>query len=107
MYVITVEFTIHSQHVAAFMPLMLENARCSRETEPGCRRFDVCRDPSQPEQVFLYEIYDDRAAFDLHLAAAHFKAFDAVTRTMIAKKAVHSYALVQDPSPTTSNNSLR
>ena len=41
MYVITVEFTIHPEHLAAFMPLMLENARISRETEPGCRRFDV------------------------------------------------------------------
>lgn len=94
MYVITVEFTIHPQHLAAFMPLMLENASRSRAAEPGCRRFDVCRDPGQTEQVFLYEIYDDRAAFDLHLAAAHFKSFDAATKSMIAKKTVHAYELV-------------
>lgn len=94
MYVIAVDFTIHAQDLAAFMPLMLENAQVSRETEPGCRRFDVCRDPARPEYVFLYELYDDRAAFDAHLAAGHFKAFDAAVKTMVASKAVHAYELV-------------
>lgn len=93
MYVITVDFTIHREHLAAFMPLMLENARISRETEPGCRRFDVCRDPVQPEYVFLYELYVDRAAFDAHLAAAHFKAFDGAVKAMVASKAVRAYEL--------------
>ena len=41
MYVIAVDFTIHAQDLAAFMPLIRENARISRESEPGCRRFDV------------------------------------------------------------------
>ena len=94
MYVITVEFTIYPQHLVAFMPLMLENARISRETEAGCRRFDVCRDPAQQERVFLYELYDDRAAFDAHLAAAYFKVFDGAVKTMVASKLVHAYELV-------------
>jgi quinol monooxygenase YgiN len=94
MYVITVDFTIHPEHLAAFMPLMLENARMSRETEAGCRRFDVCRDPAQAEHVCLYEIYDDRAAFDVHLAAAHFKTFDGAVKAMVTGKAVHAYELV-------------
>lgn len=93
MYVITVDFTICPEHLAVFMPLMLENARVSRETEPGCRRFDVCRDPAQPEHVFLYELYDDRVAFDAHLAAAHFKEFDGAVKVMVASKAVHAYEL--------------
>lgn len=93
MHVITVDFTIHAQQLAAFMPLMLENARVSRQTEPGCRRFDVCRDPARPERVFLYEIYDDRAAFDAHLAAPHFKAFDTAVKAMVASKAAHAYEL--------------
>lgn len=94
MYVITVEFTIHPEHLAAFMPLMRENARVSRETEAGCRRFDVCRDPAQPERVFLYELYDDRAAFEAHLSATHFMAFDGAAKAMVARKAVHAYELV-------------
>ncbi len=94
MYVIAVDFTLHAQQLPEFMPLMLENARISREAEPGCLRFDVCRDPARPEHVFLYELYEDRSAFDAHLASAHFKAFDAMTRAMLAGKAVHAYELV-------------
>lgn len=88
MYVIVVDFTIRPERLAEFMPLMLENARASRETEPGCRVFDVCVDPKEKSSVFLYEVYDDRAAFDAHLAAAHFKRFDAAVAPMVASKAV-------------------
>jgi autoinducer 2-degrading protein len=88
MYVVIVDFKIKPERLAQFMPLMLENARLSRETEAGCRRFDVCVDPKEKTSVFLYEIYDDRAAFDAHLATAHFKRFDAAVGDMVAAKAV-------------------
>jgi (4S)-4-hydroxy-5-phosphonooxypentane-2,3-dione isomerase len=88
MYVVIVDFKIKPERLPQFMPLMLENARLSRETEPGCRQFDVCTDPANRESVFLYEVYDDRAAFDAHLASAHFKRFDAAVGDMLAAKAV-------------------
>jgi (4S)-4-hydroxy-5-phosphonooxypentane-2,3-dione isomerase len=90
MYVVIVEFRIKPERVADFMPLMLENAHASRETEPGCRLFDVCVDPADKTSVFLYELYDDRAAFDAHLATAHFKRFDAAVAPMVAAKAVRT-----------------
>jgi autoinducer 2-degrading protein len=40
--------------------------------------------------VFLYEVYDDRAAFDAHLSAPHFKSFDAATAGMIRSKKVRA-----------------
>jgi len=88
MYVVTVDFRIKPERLAEFMPLMLENARASRETEPGCRQFDVCVDPKEKTSVFLYEIYDNRAAFDAHLATAHFKRFDVAVGDMVAAKVV-------------------
>ncbi len=91
MYVVTVEFKIHRAHLAAFMPLMLENAMLSREREPGCRQFDVCSDPETPTLVFLYELYDDRAAFDAHLASDHFRRFDAAVREMLEAKSVRAF----------------
>jgi len=94
MYIVTVEFTIHPERMAAFMPLMVDNARASREQEPGCRQFDVCLDPAAPNLVYLYEVYDDRAAFDAHLATAHFKRFDAAVAPMLASKAVRLLSLV-------------
>jgi autoinducer 2-degrading protein len=94
MYVITVQFTIDSRHTGSFMPLILENARASRETERGCRHFDVCRDPAKPDSVFLYEVYDSRAAFEEHVKSMHFQSFDQATSGMVAGKQVHVYERV-------------
>jgi autoinducer 2-degrading protein len=88
MYVVTVEFEISETQLGAFMPLMRENALLSRTTEHGCRQFDVCTDPKRPSFVFLYELYDDRAAFKAHMATQHFKSFDAATTAMIISKQV-------------------
>lgn len=94
MYAVAVTFTLEPGQMAAFLPPMLENAATSLSQEPGCHRFDVCADPGRPDEVFLYEIYTDRAAFDAHLASAHFVAFDAVAAPMIASKSIATYVQV-------------
>ena len=91
MYVVTVLFEPKPERVEAFRAAMLANAKVSRETEPGCRQFDVCVDASRPGVAFLYELYDDRAAFDAHLASPHFKAFAAATEAMIDAKRVATW----------------
>jgi quinol monooxygenase YgiN len=88
MYVVAVDFAIKPERLKEFMPLMLQNARQSSSTEPGCRQFDVCADPSRREAVFLYEVYDDRKAYEAHLATTHFKSFDTAAREMIAARSV-------------------
>jgi hypothetical protein len=52
MQALIVEFLIKSEHVAAFDAAITDNARASREAEPGCRQFDVCRDPQDPKLFF-------------------------------------------------------
>jgi len=94
MHVITVEFTLRREHVESFMPAMRENARASLAEEPGCLQFDVCVDPEDPARVFLYEVYADAAAFRAHLAAPHFKAFDAAVGPWVASKAVRTLTRV-------------
>jgi quinol monooxygenase YgiN len=93
MLVVTVVFEPKPEHAAAFRVAMLANARASRENEPGCRQFDVCIDPASGT-IFLYELYDDRAAFDAHMRTAHFLAFDAQTRGWVARKDVRLYERV-------------
>ena len=88
MYVVAVTFHIQPDKIKAFMPLMLAQARNSLSKEPGCQVFDVCRNPDEAEKVFLYEVYDDRAAFDAHLASDHFKTFDAAISDMVDEKHV-------------------
>jgi (4S)-4-hydroxy-5-phosphonooxypentane-2,3-dione isomerase len=94
MYVVVVEFEIASGKLEAFMPLMLENARASVEHEPGCCQFDVCTEPERPNLVFLYEVYDSRAAFEEHCRTPHFLAFDGQIRPMVMAKRVRFLARV-------------
>lgn len=95
MYAVVVTFQINPRDWAAFMPLMTANATASLQNEDGCHRFDVCTDPTRAHEVFLYELYTDRAAFDVHLESAHFKTFDTRVAPMIAAKSVATYAKVQ------------
>lgn len=87
-FIVVVDLDIAADALAAFLPLMRQNAAASLRDEPGCRQFDVCHDPSVPTSIFLYEVYDDEAAFSAHLASAHYLAFDAATKAMIRSKAV-------------------
>ena len=48
--------------------------------------------PARPTHVFLYEVYRDRAAFDLHLASDHFRQFDQRSRDLVIRKTVVAYA---------------
>ena len=93
-YVVAVEFEIAPNKMAAFMPLMLENAASSRRDEPGCRRFDVAVMRERKDTVFLYEIYADEAAFQAHLRSAHFKAFATETGDMITGRKISFCDLV-------------
>ncbi|WP_319545990.1 putative quinol monooxygenase [Ruegeria conchae] len=93
MFVVTVTFTLKPGMRDTFLPLMVENASTSLHEEIGCQQFDVCLG-DDPEKVFLYEVYDDSAAFSAHLESAHFKSFDAAVADMIARKIVHQYSEV-------------
>jgi quinol monooxygenase YgiN len=66
--------------------------------EPGCLRFDVLMpaDAGAPPRVFLYEIYEDRAAFDLHLASEHFRDFDERSRDLVRGKTVLAFAVEEN-----------
>jgi quinol monooxygenase YgiN len=90
-YVVTVEFGIDPRQFDQFLPLMLENARRSRDDETGCRQFDVCVDDTRSAVVYLYELYDDRAAFDAHLASPHFLSFAAATAGMITDRIIRTW----------------
>ncbi len=92
MYLVAVTFQIATDKADAFAARVRKQAEDSL-TETGCQRFDVWCDPSDPAKVFLYEIYDDRAAFDVHLASAHFKAFDAEVGPWITDKRIETAVL--------------
>lgn len=92
MFAVTVQFTTHPGQLDAFLPLMRRQAANSLSLEPACHRFDVWTDPARPDTVLLYELYSDAAAFDLHVASDHFKAFAAAVEPIVAGKEIVTWA---------------
>lgn len=74
--------------MAALEAAIVDNARTSRETEPGCRQFDVCRDPAQPGLFMLYELYDGEAAIHAHLRSANFLQMNQASEGCVERKTV-------------------
>ena len=91
MFVVTVIFEVRPESVAPFREAMMQQAKNSLTLEAGCSHFDVCFDPARPERTFLYEVYDDAAAFDLHVASDHFAAFDKRIAPWVVSKTVETW----------------
>lgn len=100
-FAVTVLFELEDGASELFHRLVADNARLSVALEPGCLRFDVLTPTGAGPSldVFLYEIYTDPAAFDVHLASDHFKAFDARTRALVRTKTVRTFAVGQNAKP--------
>ena len=96
MFAVAVTFRIKPDRLDDFLPLMLENARASLADEPGCHQFDVCQSPGDPAEIFLYELYDDAAAFETHKTMPHFQRFDQAIADMVAEKTVRTYHRLGD-----------
>lgn len=93
MYVVLVNFRVKPDFADEFRRLILAQAANSLKGESGCRRFDVAFDPDDPTSCLLYELYDDRAAFDRHVETNHFKEFSAAAEPGVVSKNVTFWEL--------------
>ena len=91
MFAVFVTFKIVPGKLDAFLPLMEKQARNSMNLERACRVFEIWVKEDSDDVVQLYEIYDDAAAFDLHLASDHFKSFDAAVASMLVEKTILTF----------------
>jgi len=74
-FVLAVALKIKPDCVDRFMAECLKNGKAARETEPGCKQFDIVVDPNDPTRAMLYEVYADEAAFETHQQTPHFKHY--------------------------------
>jgi autoinducer 2-degrading protein len=94
---ILVEFAIKREDVGKFRPLIVQNARSSLSSEPGCLRFDVLSIQQEPNSIVLYEIYQNESAFDSHLQTHHYKMFAEASKKMIERVSVRRLSFVEPP----------
>lgn len=83
MYVVCVKIQVLPECVDAFRAAILDNARGTR-TEPGNFRFDVLQGEGEPTRFFLYEVYQDEAAFKAHQQTAHYLRWKETVAPMMA-----------------------
>ena len=91
-HVVLVQVTIRPELQEEFETALVHNARESVRRDPGCLRFDVCRDKDQPNRWVLYEVYDTPEAHAAHRQSAHFLAYDAVAARAVLEKIVSKCA---------------
>lgn len=85
-YAITVEFTLRPGTMVAFRKLIDENAQNSFDLEIGCRRFDVLVPYESQDKILLYEIYEDKTAFEAHVKTEHFLSFNRESNDLVLSK---------------------
>ncbi|MBM3492485.1 MAG: antibiotic biosynthesis monooxygenase [Alphaproteobacteria bacterium] len=90
-----VTFEVEPGRMTTFLPLIQAHAGRSKANEPGCLRFDVLLPKEGGDQVLLYELYADQAAFDLHAQSAHMARYREETKGMTKPPAVR-FAWLQE-----------
>ncbi|MGP0090585.1 MAG: putative quinol monooxygenase [Xanthobacteraceae bacterium] len=84
-YVNAVDLDIVPAEMQNYLAAIKENGAAAIK-EPGCRQFDIMVLASNPNHIFLYEVYDNEAAFQAHRATDHFKKYAATTGSMVAQR---------------------
>ncbi len=73
-YCLVVKWTIKEGELDAVLEALRPLTATSRE-EPGCLLYQAHRDPENDNVIFLYEQYEDEAAYLAHADSEHFKHY--------------------------------
>ena len=66
---LVVDFTVRTGHKAQFLEIFREHASRTLENEDGCLQFEVCDPVEHGNRVFVYEMYADADALEVHKAS--------------------------------------
>lgn len=85
---VAVEFHVKPDQRSAFEAIIREHARLSRETEPGCVRFDVLIPQKDDGRILLFELYADEKAFQDHAALPRLAETRERYKDMITERSI-------------------
>jgi len=85
LFMAAVEYDVVPGKVDDFLAAVKENGVASVK-EPGCREFDVAVSQTDPNHVYILEVYDNEDAQKAHLATDHFKKYKAATAGTTTKR---------------------
>jgi autoinducer 2-degrading protein len=62
LYVNAVDIDVVPGQIENYLAALKENGAAAVQTEPGCREFNITVSQSDPNHVFIFEVYDNAAA---------------------------------------------
>lgn len=93
-FINAVDIDVVPGQVDAYLAALKENGAAAVKEEPGCHEFNITVSQKDPNHVFIFEVYENTAAFEAHRATAHFKKYAATTKDMVAKRDPHPLTAV-------------
>jgi (4S)-4-hydroxy-5-phosphonooxypentane-2,3-dione isomerase len=94
LYINAVDIDVVPGQIDNYLAALKENGAAAVKQEPGCREFNITVSQSDPNHVFIFEVYDNAAALDAHRQTDHFKKYAALTKEMVAKRDSHPLSSV-------------
>ena len=82
-----VDLDIAPAELDKYLAAVKENGAASIK-EPGCREYNIMISATNPNHVFLFEVYDNDTAAQAHRATEHFKKYVATTANMVTARNV-------------------
>jgi autoinducer 2-degrading protein len=79
MFVILGIIKVKPEHLPDFVEHVRSHARHS-VGEPGCLRFDVLQDQSDPQTICLYEVFRSEQDLEFHRAQDYYRRWMALSR---------------------------
>ncbi len=80
------EIDVDPAHREAFIAAVTEEMDESVRVEPGVSAIYAVAERDDPSRFRFFEIYADEAAYEAHLASRHFRAFRAITDSMVRSR---------------------
>lgn len=94
MIVLTAHYTVKDGQKELVLERLQEMANLVRHHEPGCKLYQLSVHNENPNDLLLYELYDDQAAVDAHRETPYFQQLllDKIV-PLLDKRTVSFYTL--------------
>ena len=66
-----------------FLEAIEHDATHSVSDEPGCLRFEVLQDTSDPDTYYFFEVYADEAAANAHRETPHYAVWSEASKEVL------------------------
>jgi autoinducer 2-degrading protein len=94
LYVNAVDIDVVPGKIENYLAAIKEVGAASIKSESGCSEFDITVSQKDPNHLFIFEVYENAAAFDAHLKSDHYKKYAATAKDVVAKREVHPLSSV-------------